>query len=102
VLFFDPTGAGQLTQANQVIFADWDPSATSDMRALLDVFDTNHDDALDAGDTNSAKFFVTDADLELFGRLTAGTSCFNKADDSHSQLTRIRSTHRSIPRASMR
>jgi autotransporter passenger strand-loop-strand repeat protein len=64
VLFFDPTGAGQLTQANQVIFTDWDPSATSDMQALLDVFDTNHDGALDAGDTNFANFFVmvTNAD----------------------------------------
>ena len=64
VLFFDPTGTGQLTQANQVIFTDWDPSATSDMQALLDVFDTNHDGALDAGDTNFANFFVmvTNAD----------------------------------------
>jgi hypothetical protein len=64
VLFFDSTGAGQLTQANQVIFTDWDPSAKSDMQALLDVFDTNHDGALDAGDTNFANFFVmvTNAD----------------------------------------
>jgi hypothetical protein len=54
VLFFDPTGAGQLTQPNQVIFTDWDPSATSDMQALLDVFDTNHDRAPDSGDTNFA------------------------------------------------
>ncbi|QOZ33208.1 hypothetical protein XH92_17280 [Bradyrhizobium sp. CCBAU 53421] len=59
VLFYDPTGAGQLTQANQVIFTDWDPSATSDMQALLDVFDTNHDGSLDSGDTNFGKFFVT-------------------------------------------
>jgi autotransporter passenger strand-loop-strand repeat protein len=58
VLFFDPTGAGQLTQANQVVFTDWDPSATSDMQALLDVFDTNHDGALDAGDAAFGKFFV--------------------------------------------
>src|SRR5262249_37478261 len=58
VLFFDPTGAGQLTQANQVIFPDWDPSAASDMQALLDVFDTNHDGALDAGDANFGNFFV--------------------------------------------
>ncbi len=52
VLFYDSTGTGQLTQANQVIFTDWDPSAKSDMQALLDVFDTNHDGALDSGDTN--------------------------------------------------
>jgi trimeric autotransporter adhesin len=34
------------------------------MQALLDVFDTNHDGALDAGDANFANFFVmvTNAD----------------------------------------
>jgi hypothetical protein len=58
VLFVDPTGAGQLTQANQIIFTKWDPGAKSDMQALLDVFDTNHDGALDAGDTDFSKFFV--------------------------------------------
>jgi autotransporter passenger strand-loop-strand repeat protein len=58
VLFYDPTGTGQLTQANQIIFTKWDPSASSDMQALLDVFDTNHDGSLDAGDANFSKFYV--------------------------------------------
>jgi hypothetical protein len=44
----------------------------------------------------------TDADVELFGRFTAGTSCFNKANDPHSQFTRIPSTHWLTPRESMR
>src|SRR6267378_1018657 len=35
----------------------------------------------------------TDADVELFGRFTSGSSVFHKANDSHSQLTRIRSMH---------
>src|SRR5712692_3045466 len=35
----------------------------------------------------------TDADIELFGRFTSGPSSFHKANDSHSQLTRIRSMH---------
>jgi len=39
----------------------------------------------------------TDADVELFSRFTAGTSCFNKANDAPSQFTRIRSTHWLIP-----
>ena len=64
VLFFDPTGNGQLTQANQIVFTDWDPSATSDMQALLDVFDTNHDGALDAGDANFANFFVMETNAD--------------------------------------
>ena len=36
VLFVDTTGAGQLTRANQVIFAKWDLGATSGLQALLD------------------------------------------------------------------
>ena len=39
----------------------------------------------------------TDADVELFSRFTAGTSCFNKTDDPPSHFTRIRSTHWLIP-----
>jgi hypothetical protein len=58
VLFIDTTSKGQLTQANQVVFTDWDPTATSDMQALLDVFDTNHDGKLDAGDADFDDFFV--------------------------------------------
>jgi len=58
VLFFDPTGQGQLTQKDQIVFTAWDPSATSDMQALEDVFDTNHDGALDAGDADFNDFFV--------------------------------------------
>jgi uncharacterized membrane protein YdcZ (DUF606 family) len=64
VLFYDPTGTGQLTQANQMIFTDWDPTAHSDMQALLDVFDTNHDGALDAGDANFADFFVMETNAD--------------------------------------
>ncbi len=60
VLFVDMTGQGQLTQANQVVFRDWDPSATSDMQALADVFDTNHNGSLDAGDADFSKFFVVE------------------------------------------
>jgi hypothetical protein len=65
VLFYDPTGSGQLTQANQIIFTDWDPTATSDMQALLDVFDTNHDGSLDAGDaSNFSNFFVMETNAD--------------------------------------
>ncbi len=58
VLFYDPTGKGVLTQANQFVFTMWDPSATSDMQALEDVFDTNHDGSLDSGDADFSDFFV--------------------------------------------
>jgi hypothetical protein len=35
----------------------------------------------------------TDADVKLFGRFTSGSSSFHEANDSHSQITRIRSVH---------
>ena len=64
VLFYDPSNSGQISQANQVVFTAWDPTATSDMQALRDVFDTNHDGLLDAGDAGFASFklMVTNAD----------------------------------------
>src|SRR6202162_1698572 len=35
----------------------------------------------------------TDANIELFGCFTSGSSSFHETNDSHSQLTRIRSMH---------
>ncbi len=43
VLVLDINNNGQITQQNQVVFTDWDPSAKNDMQALAAVFDTNHD-----------------------------------------------------------
>src|ERR1700726_3041141 len=40
----------------------------------------------------------TDADVEFVCRLTPGPSSFHEPNDSHSQLTSIRSTHRPILR----
>src|ERR1700686_1013159 len=38
-----------------------------------------------------------DADVELLGCLTSGRSSFHEPNDSHSQFTRVRSTHLPIP-----
>jgi hypothetical protein len=64
VLVLDINNNGQITQQNQVVFTDWDPSAKTDMQALEAVFDTNHDGMLDAGDTDWSlfKIMVTNAD----------------------------------------
>ena len=64
VLFVDPNGLDTIRDANQYIFTDWDPSAKTDMQALRDVFDTNHDGSLDAGDAAFGEFklMVTNAD----------------------------------------
>ena len=64
VLAIDLDGTGVIDQPNEINFTLWDPTAQSDMQALLDVFDTNHNAQLDAGDTNWSKFgvVVTNAD----------------------------------------
>ena len=64
VLVFDVNGNGSVDSPKEIQFTEWDPTATSDMQALRDVFDTNHNGQLDAGDTNFAAFkvMVTNAD----------------------------------------
>ena len=72
----DLAGTGQITERNQVIFTDWDPTATSDMQALANVFDTNGNGKLDAGDAqfSAFKILVTNADgtTSLQGLAAAG------------------------------
>ena len=64
MLFGDPNGLDTIRDADQYIFTEWDPSAKSDMDALRDVFDTDHDGSLDAGDAafGAFKLMVTNAD----------------------------------------
>jgi uncharacterized protein YcsI (UPF0317 family) len=64
VLVFDPTGSHKITSPMQFEFTRWDPTAKSDMQALEDVFDTNHDGKLDASDAawNDFGVLVTNAD----------------------------------------
>jgi hypothetical protein len=89
VLFIDPTSSNSLTQANQYIFTDWDPTATSDMQALKDVFDTNHDGQLDAGDADFSMFklLVTNADgtTSVETLTQAGITSINLTENDNSQ-----------------
>jgi trimeric autotransporter adhesin len=64
VLVLDLGNDGQITQRNEVVFTDWDATATSDMQALAHVFDTNNSGSLDSGDAqfSSFKLLVTNAD----------------------------------------
>jgi hypothetical protein len=64
VLALDLAGTGQITERNQIVFTDWDPTASNDMQALANLFDTNRDGRLDAGDAQFSKFklLVTNAD----------------------------------------
>ena len=62
VLVYDPSG-GAVTQADQVDFMLWDPAAKTDMQALENVFDSNHDGTLNASDAswNNFRILVTNA-----------------------------------------
>ena len=64
MLVLDLGNDGQITQRNEVVFTDWDATATNDMQALAHVFDTNNSGSLDAGDAqfSSFKLLVTNAD----------------------------------------
>ena len=88
VLVYDPSG-GAITQANQVNFTLWDPSAKTDMQALRDVFDSNHDGVLNASDSswNSFRILVTNADgtttLETLAQ--AGVTSINLTPNTYTQ-----------------
>ena len=64
VLFYDLNGDSKITQKNQYVFTEWDPTAKDDMQALRDVFDTNGDGVFSALDAKwlSFKLMVTNAD----------------------------------------
>jgi hypothetical protein len=47
--------------------------------------------------SSNSESWKTNADVELFGRLSSGSPRFYKINDSHSYRTRIRSVHRSSP-----
>ena len=67
VLFFDPNGLNKIIDRNQYIFTQWDPTATSDMQALRDVFDSNGDGVFNASDAKWSQFklLVTNAQAQL-------------------------------------
>jgi hypothetical protein len=102
VLFFDPNDTNDITQANQVVFTDWDPAASTDMQALLDVFDTDHNGKLDAGDANFSKFklMVTNADgtqsVKTPGSLFTATdnAAYVKRNRDNTRIGRVRIVRR--------
>ncbi|MEM0977462.1 MAG: hypothetical protein AAGJ34_08000 [Pseudomonadota bacterium] len=58
VLFYDPDGTGEITELRQFVFTEWDPTASSDIEALANVFDSNGDGVFDANDAEWANFKV--------------------------------------------
>ena len=64
VLFYDPEQLDTITETRQFIFTEWDPTADSDLDAIRNVFDSNGDGKLSAGDAafDDFKLMVTNAD----------------------------------------
>jgi trimeric autotransporter adhesin len=88
VLFYDPNGAGAITQKNQYVFTEWDPTAKGDLEALRNVFDSNGDGVFDASDAKFAlfKIEVTNADgsTSVMTLAQAGITSINlKADQTN-------------------
>ncbi|MFB6448179.1 calcium-binding protein [Bradyrhizobium tunisiense] len=49
---------GVINQAKEIVFTAWAPGTTSDMAALAQVFDTNHNSQLDSGDRSWSDFRI--------------------------------------------
>ncbi|MEI6398222.1 MAG: hypothetical protein WCO71_05580, partial [Pseudomonadota bacterium] len=58
VLAIDANLDGKIDQQNEIVFSAWDPTARTDFEALRNIFDTNHNGKLDAGDARFAQFRV--------------------------------------------
>ncbi|NTG45833.1 DUF4214 domain-containing protein [Agrobacterium rhizogenes] len=59
VLVFDADGDGKISNSKEYEFTQWDPTATGDLEAIKDVFDTNGNGQLDAGDAQWSNFKVS-------------------------------------------
>lgn len=64
VLMIDADNDGTISSRKEIVFTEWSPSAGSDMQALRQVFDTNQNGKLDAGDAQWSQFkiMLTNAD----------------------------------------
>ncbi|QRG08713.1 hypothetical protein EZH22_10750 [Xanthobacter dioxanivorans] len=86
VLVYDYTGTGDVDSPRAFQFTSWDPTATSDMQALADVFDTNHNGKLDSGDAQWASFKVlvtnTDGTTTLKTLAQLGITSINLKPDN--------------------
>ncbi|MFS8123583.1 adhesin [Rhizobium sp. BR 250] len=58
VLVLDGDGDGKISRSSEFVFTDWDSSASGDLEAVRNVFDTNQNGKLDAGDSRWTEFKV--------------------------------------------
>jgi hypothetical protein len=58
MLVLDVDSDGKISNASEFVFTEWDKSATGDLEAIKNVFDTNGNGKLDAGDARWSEFKV--------------------------------------------
>lgn len=58
VLVTDTNNDGKINRSSEFVFTEWDSSATGDLEAIRNVFDSNHNGKLDAGDARWSEFKV--------------------------------------------
>jgi hypothetical protein len=58
VLVIDADRDNKISQEKEFAFTPWDETSTSDLQAIKNVFDTNHNSKLDAGDSRWSDFKV--------------------------------------------
>ena len=58
MLVIDVDGDGKISDASEFVFTEWDKSATGDLEAVRNVFDSNGNGKLDAGDARWSEFKV--------------------------------------------
>ena len=58
VLVLDADGDGKISRSSEFAFTEWAEGSDSDLEALRRVFDTNHNNKLDAGDSRWAAFKI--------------------------------------------
>lgn len=59
VLVLDADGDGKISRSSEYVFTDWDPSASGDLQAIRNVFDSNGNGKLDVGDERWSEFKVS-------------------------------------------
>jgi Ca2+-binding RTX toxin-like protein len=104
MLVLDADADGKISKASEFVFTEWDKTATGDLEAIRNVFDTNGNGKLDSGDARWSEFKVlvdgvlvsldslgiTSIDLtpvgsgQTFadGSAITGTTTFTRADGS--------------------
>ena len=58
LLVIDANGSGTVDSSSEYVFTEWSDTASSDLEAIAEVFDTNQDGVLDANDERFDQFAV--------------------------------------------